>query len=146
MVCDIEKIIIENGYFIIRNTSNIDIEGINILGFHSIANNIKIVYDLKTLSHYKETVNSINKTRRLNIEETLEIINFPDLILPNFIKGKNNSYIYLKRKGFEYICIVEILENFLRVSHSGFVVKDQKYLAKEKELRKSILEGRHIPH
>jgi hypothetical protein len=141
----ITEVILENSFYLIKLASKLDIEEISKFKIHKIYDHTTFIYDKKALLHFQETLGSKNKTRRLWPRETIEIILKPDEILPNFIKGKDNSYLYIKNNKGLFLCIIEIIENgkSIRVTHGGFEVKDKKYLQKERELKKSILEGRH---
>ena len=115
------------------------------MGRHLLSITTQIIYDIGALTHYLETKNLPNKTTRLCPSQTEMVVENPDEILPNFIRGTQDSYLYVKRLINNSISIVEVLDKGknLRITHGGFEVKDKKYLRKERELKKSILEGRH---
>lgn len=142
---EIIKTIEQIGFYNIKRTNSKDIEEINKMGIHRISTDTIIIYDRGTLTHYLETKNLPNKTARLSPSQTEIVVKNPDEVLPNFIRGTQNSYLYIKKLINNFISIVEVLDRGrnLRITHGGFEIKNERYLRKERELKKSILEGRH---
>ncbi len=137
------KTIEQYGEFEVKKVGNIEIEYIHKLGIHKLKYGIPIIYDRGALKHFLITRNDSSKTKRLTPSQTVEIIYKPKIILPNFTRGSNNSYLYVGKLENVAISIVEVLldENKIRITHGGFEVKDKAYLKKAKELRDTILEG-----
>ena len=130
--------------FEIKKVGDLEMEYIYKLGIHKIYLNMPIIYDIGASEHFIFTKDDKKKTKRLSPSQTINIIRKPKIILPNFSKGSNNSYLYVGDVYNLSISIVEVLliENKIRVTHGGFEIKDPSYLKKAKELRNTILEGR----
>lgn len=133
----------KEGSIVIRNVGKPEGK-ITELGIHKVVPDSPIVYDKSGLSHTFDTALSDTKSRRLLPSETIDVVKAPDDILPNFDRGAENSYLYVKKKAPNLISIVEVVDDGtkLRVTHGGFETPDT-YLRAPTELRKSILEGRH---
>jgi len=142
---EIIKIIDRFGFYKIKRINFKDVKEINRMGIHTVSINTQIIYDKGALIHYLETKNFLNKTPRLSPSQTERVIKYPDEVLPNFIRGTKNSYLYVKKLVNSSISIVEVLDKGknLRITHGGFEIGNERYLRKERELKKSILEGRH---
>ena len=134
------------GKYLIKRISNKDVQEINNMGIHQISKDSPIIYDKGALTHYEKTLNLPNKSRRLTPSESEKVVSNPDDVLPNFIRGDGNSYLYVKKLPNHSVSIVEVIDDGknLRITHGGFETRES-YLKGERELKKSILEGRQNP-
>ncbi len=138
------EVIEKSKEFEIKKVGSLEMKYIHELGIHMLQYEMPILYDQGALKHFLMTKDDTRKTKRLSPSQTVRIIQEPEIILPNFRSGSENSYLYVEKLEHISVSIVEVViaEKRMRVTHGGFEIKDIAYLKKAKELRSTILEGR----